>query len=1089
MPDGAVTVDELAIRVAANATSAAASIDLLTASLQRLSTILGPTLTQLSTLGTRVGRVSAGAATAVGAATAASSAGAAAPAAGLAGVAAAGTGAVGAAAVATGTAATGAAAAATNAALTRTGGVVAAVKAKVSSLTQSLRDMGKSGSSAANNLGGSFIQLRSWVFFTLFGVGLLIGAFKKTVDAASQYIEKINLFNVAMGEYAKQANTYVDNITSKIGMDPLVFRDTLSTFNMMTRSLGMTAETAYTVSRGFTQLAYDYASLKDMDFETVAQKFRSAIAGQTRAIAALGLDVTKTNIQQEMMREGIKAQFNDLTKANKVILIYNLATRASGLAQQDLARTLASPANMMRILGDQFTIVGRTIGYLFIPMLQAALPWLIAFAQGLNYIAHSMLGSLGIKMPNWGDMMAGITRSATGADDLFEGLDKSAEAAKKLKDYTLGIDELNILAPPTDNSASGKQPDIKPLGLYDMLGGLDPLKAMLTPIRKMFDDAARALKPFIDAVKRVWEALKPFIRNVWTGFTDFFRTVLLPLATWTMNTVGVWVLDRMRDILDWFNAHPGAAKALGTAFAVFATLKGLDFAIGILSKLGGLLMGMFGFSNITGLIGGIAGAFLTLGDTIGAVWAAFAVGGAGEGFVALGTAIGPAGWIALGIAAVIAAFVLLVNNWDRVKDAVGKLWAAMSPLRDLFDKTTAAIQKNMGPAIAALMRWWDNLKGAVGSLQPVFDDLNNMFGGLNNSVGDVSKFVFAVLIGLITSFAMMLPGVVQAVSGASSIIVASFHAINDAAQGDFAGAKAALADAAQGFADVSAGAMNAGQQAAGGFVTGFTAANDAVNNLNGTNWDYIETTKNATGETTRYRNIMMLLNGTGQDTARTMEGLMVKADSFAAAQRRTTEADIANLRAKLDLKAAQKDYNTAVAQYGKNSDEAQNALLRVRDAELRAKDAGVDYINAVKAEKPMAELDKIRKKWDALIATMSTKVVLTLTGQSVYDKNVGYGGYATGGMPPRGSMFLAGESGPELTGSFNGNPNTVMPLENSGFVEAMYGAVFKAVVNGMSGLETGGNGDIYMDGKKVGAVLRDSERRNGIGGSLVKVVG
>jgi hypothetical protein len=52
--------------------------------------------------------------------------------------------------------------------------------------------------------------------------------------------------------------------------------------------------------------------------------------------------------------------------------------------------------------------------------------------------------------------------------------------------------------------------------------------------------------------------------------------------------------------------------------------------------------------------------------------------------------------------------------------------------------------------------------------------------------------------------------------------------------------------------------------------------------------------------------------------------------------------------------------------------------------------------------------------------------------------------FARGGMLQKGMIFQAGEAGAELIGSFGGK-QSVMPLENSGFVEAMYNAVYNAV--------------------------------------------
>lgn len=59
--------------------------------------------------------------------------------------------------------------------------------------------------------------------------------------------------------------------------------------------------------------------------------------------------------------------------------------------------------------------------------------------------------------------------------------------------------------------------------------------------------------------------------------------------------------------------------------------------------------------------------------------------------------------------------------------------------------------------------------------------------------------------------------------------------------------------------------------------------------------------------------------------------------------------------------------------------------------------------------------------------------------------------YAKGGTPKEGEIFQAGEDGVETIGKYKGKP-TVMPLENTSFVDAMYGAVRSAVSSAMGSL-------------------------------------
>lgn len=82
-------------------------------------------------------------------------------------------------------------------------------------------------------------------------------------------------------------------------------------------------------------------------------------------------------------------------------------------------------------------------------------------------------------------------------------------------------------------------------------------------------------------------------------------------------------------------------------------------------------------------------------------------------------------------------------------------------------------------------------------------------------------------------------------------------------------------------------------------------------------------------------------------------------------------------------------------------------------------------------------------------------------------------GYAAGGMPSTGSLFVAGESGAELIGSHSGK-TTVMPLENTSFVSAMSDAVYGAVSRSLA--ENAGSGQtvIQVDGLTLAKSVEDN---------------
>jgi len=1039
-----VTVDELAINVVAEAGTAATSLDLLTASLERLSVILGPVLTKLAALGPAIARANIGAATAATGVTTAGATAMGSSANSLVAPSIAGAAASSKLGTVTAVAAT-QIKGATNV-IKELAPAVAATETKVSSFAQKLQAMGQTGSKSTNLLGGSFIQLRSALFFSFFALGALVMLFKAFVGASAMLIEKINLFQVTMGKGAEAASAYGDAITNALGLDPMAFKTTNANFQLLAVSLGMTAEKATIVSRNLTQLAYDYASFKDMSFADVEAKFTSALAGQTRAVARLGIDVTLAALKVEALKEGIKGNVTEFTKANKVILMHNIMLRQSTLAQGDLARTLASPTNMMRILGDQFQVAARTIGYLFIPALSAILPVLIAIIQGITSLTQRFLGLFGIEMPSWTDMTNQLGQAAVGTDDLFNDMTGTAAAAKaaadeakKLKDYTMGIDELNIMAPPKADKGAAGGPNINPFGVYDMIGGAKGLSAIVAPVLAEFKKLGVVFAPFLKALGEVWDALKPFVKNVWQGFVDFWNNTMKPMAVWTINVLGVAALNTIKTILEWFNDHPAAAKALGEALGVFVALKGLELTVGLLKGLFGILGSVFGLKGVAAILGGIGGAIgdmvilfgggvgdittgfglfvakimaftwpawiETAGATIGGIFDAFAGGGASAGFTALGAALGPAGWIAIGVAGVAT---VIWANWDKISKWGTDLWDSLAPIRQLFTDTVATMKTAMAPAMDALSSAWDQLKVAMSNIwdiivlvwnllgQPVIEQLGTAISGI------LLAALYALVIAL-SIVAGVLPGIIQLIAGLAEVIISTFNLAVATATFDSKGIAKALAGIGKGVADSIGGSVSA----ATGFVSGAKAGITAVN---------------------------------------------TSMQKFAANTATTTKTVSSN-----------------VDSMGKH---IKGALT-------------------VNTDGAITNLHKLYDKWAKIAKIASTagsiqhEALLNSFSDTFSNKFTNAPAFAGGGMPTSGTMFRAGEAGPELTGSFNGNPNTVMPLANSGFVEAMASAVYSATVAAMGTTkQSGGSGDVYIDGVKAGKVIKDSTTRAGLGGMV-----
>lgn len=279
------------------------------------------------------------------------------------------------------------------------------------------------------------------------------------LHTSNQYIEDMNLFNVALGEYASEAQKYAEQVGEVLGIDPGEFMRNQGTFNTIISGFGVASDKAYLMSKNLTQLGYDISSFFNITVDDAMQKVQSGIAGELEPLRRLGYDLSVARLQEEALALGIEKKVSAMTQAEKSQLRYYAIMTQVTTAQGDMARTLNAPANQLRVLQAQVTQCARAIGNLFIPMLNAILPPVIAVVKVLRSLIVTIAGLFGINADRFGDMFSDVSSSvgstASGLEDVSDGLGNATKAAKKLKNAMLGIDELNIISPNDDSSGSG----------------------------------------------------------------------------------------------------------------------------------------------------------------------------------------------------------------------------------------------------------------------------------------------------------------------------------------------------------------------------------------------------------------------------------------------------------------------------------------------------------------------------------------------------------------------------------------------------------------------------------------------------------
>lgn len=339
----------------------------------------------------------------------------------------------------------------------------------------------------------------------------------------NDFYEATNLFGVSMKGLTGEADNFIQKMQTLLGIDPTEAMNNMATIQGLTTSFGLTSDKAYILSKNLTQLGYDLSSLKNIPVKEAFTKLQAAISGELEPIRRLGVDISNARLQQELYALGITTSISKLSQADKAILRYIAIMKQTGDAQGDLARTLNSPANQIRILQAQLSELARAVGSVLYPALKSILPPLIAAVELVKEFVQWIAKLMGVKTVDFPDM----SKTSASVEDTSDALDNAAASAgkakKALKDYTMGFDELNIIDPNKGNKSSSGGVTGNILGDVD-LSGYD-----------MFKDYVGTS---VDEIKEKVKKLLPIIAGVAAGFAAWEISTALLTALETVSTKG-----------------------------------------------------------------------------------------------------------------------------------------------------------------------------------------------------------------------------------------------------------------------------------------------------------------------------------------------------------------------------------------------------------------------------------------------------------------------------------------------------------------------------------------------------------------------
>ena len=483
------------------------------------------------------------------------------------------------------------------------------------------------------------------------------------IESAAAEAEALNLFVVSLGKNAQKGQKWIKEFSEALYLDPVQVMQYMGSFNSLIEGLGVGSDNAYKMSKNLTQLVYDLSSFKNITIQSAYEKLMSGISGELEPLRNVGVAMSEATLQTLAYELGIEKLVRNMTEAEKAQLRYIQIMRSSKEWQTDMGRTLIQPANALRVMRQQFTLLGRAIGKVFIPLLMEAMPYVIAFTQIVTALAERIAKLFGYEIGDMfnydelGDISAGI-----------EDIGNSAESTKdKLTTMLAPFDDLNVVqkqSKDANDGLGGIGGDLGiPLPEYDALANLN-------------DKFAKG----VEKAKKTLEDMLPVVIAIGVAF-----------ATWKVVSGVVGAISSIASIS---NALAGITPMTAAKWSKILG-GGLLIAIGSVISIIGVGLGWSaikkaleenGWSKESLTQFGIATALLVVGGFLIGAGIALATGAAvlTSGLIGAIAAAAIAG-LAFLVATIVAKWDEICKKWDEfwvdigngideAKENVGKKW-------------------------------------------------------------------------------------------------------------------------------------------------------------------------------------------------------------------------------------------------------------------------------------------------------------------------------------------------------------------------------------------------------------------------------
>lgn len=649
------------------------------------------------------------------------------------------------------------------------------------------------------------------------GVGKVL---KDSFDAVRSYEANIQNITRLMGESTGKFMGWANSQALAFGMAKTealqygaIFSNLLAGFIKDTDTLN-----AYTVK--LLEASAVVAGSTGRTMDDTLSRIRSGLLGNTEAIEDLGINVNialirTTNAFKQLAggKSWQQLDFNTQQQIRLMAILEQASTKYGTSVRSNVNMELAKfVANIKNVT--------LNIGQALLPIFNSALQVLNNFATALVAVTDRfrlfMNALFGIKQT---ESKIGSSGGSSGISNVAKDYEQAGtaiqESAKKVEGALASFDEVNTLNESTKAGAGGAgagSVGLPPLESTDFETSVEQTEMIISPKIKQLMEVLKRLididfQPLLNSLAILKKSLEPVFNLAWEGLLWGIDNVLTPLAHFMVETTLPLFLELLAKAIDVFMAvlEPFipifkalwdnflAPIAQWTGGVIVSVLESLVTLLGNLATwlrenqtlviaLTSVSLALIGVWQITkllafiGTLGGVTGAFTTLGAKLGTIastvlvffrgkWdsivltlmyakdAVVSIGSImGSAFTALWGVLKPIGlgliagikavgaslltllanpvtWVIIGIGALIAVIVLLIKNWDTVKEVAINCWQAISTAWQNFAEwVNTRIVQPVGTFFANL---WEGIKNGC---KTAFDIISSIIKGAVNTI-------------------------------------------------------------------------------------------------------------------------------------------------------------------------------------------------------------------------------------------------------------------------------------------------------------------------------------------------------------------